>query len=1267
MSDRRCPECQAPLESGALDGICPRCLAGLLFDPGPIPEATLVTEENRATTPPMTTRSVLLELPGYEVTRELARGGMGIVYQATQLEPRREVALKMLLPHQLEAEAFQERFLLEARAIARLEHPHILPVYQVGEHDGVPFFTMKLAAGGSLAERRPRYRRSWREIAELVSTLADAVQYAHERGVLHRDLKPGNVLFDDTGRPYVSDFGLAKLADDTMPEEEPGQVIGTPRYVAPEVAGQGSQLATVASDIYGLGIILYEMLAQKSPFAALSQQALLRMVADAPPPPPSVELRGVPHELDIICMRCLEKDPHRRFQTAGALTEELKRWLAGEPIESLPATRQEQFWRWLRQQQAIVGLTAAIAVLGLVLVVGSVWVAFSLMASRRAVVSERDRARGDLVKARLGEARGLRLSGHIQNRSRALELLSGAAQAEDPVELRNEAAAMLGRWDVGPEEDRHRHAGAGLPVSLSASLDLVADARADGEVRVWKRATGSQLWKLPAAGAPAPSQLEFSPGTRWVAAASEDQFRVVEVSTGAVAVHQAGRWLGFSGDGQLAIYRAPDRHVEYRDIATKKVRRRMPLPSDALDAIAVSDATQTPDVLVQWRDHLEVLSPETGNSLQWLPFHRGEVRAVTWKDGYILVGDNTGGLRLWNMRSGRLRDLAGHRGPVRRLVVSPDGSLAWSVSDDGQTRLWHVRTGQLLGVAELWAPLQFSQDGSRLVYVDGPSFGIAPMMAPVAVQMLPLRFGGSVRHLEFSPDGRWLVGVGQRGVAVLEPFAGQVVCSVEIPGAVSAHFQPEGHRLAVVHRTGIRWFEFREESKRVSLVPAEEVRPPQPQWMGRALGDGNGKTLLIPTAGGTLLGFDLVDGRWISVPSEVGPAGDAMIDPESRWIAVKAGGTQMSVFPATGGKVLRLLEPGYGSPFFSPDGRHLLVAGGEMHQVYTTEDWRVTTIEPTGGGSTTPGMGRWSKYGRVFAVAGPRSGVSIVSTETWKTVVRLEAPLPVSCLAIGPHGRRVAAGTDDDHVAIWGLPELRLAMNPLGLNWTERISPDGVIPATLGVGLAGETWPVVSTEVRIPRRSAGLKKECIDLGNALNEPLDSAEGVFTSPRDRPFGLESGRIQIAGEEFDIRGYLRVSDVSEAEREGAWPRQSSPVGIGRHVTGVSTLLSAIPPRGSVRGAECARMRVRWVDGEEADVPLRLGVEVGGWHGSVGDALVGNAKVAWEGLSEVSEASQCLIRLYRHYWFNPRPKVAVESIRWTASAGGGSLRVLGMVARD
>lgn len=1245
-----------------MDGLCPRCLAGLLFDPGPVPEAGAMADMPPATTPPMTTRSVLLELPGYEVTRELARGGMGIVYQATQLEPRREVALKMLLPHQLEAEAFRERFLLEARAIARLEHPHILPVYQVGEHDGVPFFTMKLAAGGSLAERRTRYRRSWREIADLIGTLADAVQYAHERGVLHRDLKPGNVLFDDTGRPYVSDFGLAKLADDTMPEEEPGQVIGTPRYVAPEVAGQGAELATVASDIYGLGVILYELLAQKAPFAALSQQALLRMVADAPPPPPSAELRGVPHELDIICMRCLEKDPDRRFQTAGALTQELRRWLSGEAIESLPATRQEQFWRWLRQQQAIVGLTAAIAVLGLVLVIGSVWVAFSLVASREAVMTERDRARDDLVKARLGEARGLRLSGMIHVRAKALELLSGAAQAEARVELRNEAAAILGRWDVGPEEDRHSLGGMGLPLALSASLDLVADVRADGEVRVWRRATGSPLWKLRTPLNGAAQGLEFSPGTRWLAVQGKDWVRVLDVSSGAVVLEAVGRWLGFSADGTIGVLQAGTREVEYHDLGAKSLLRRLALPMDAVRALAVSDAPRLPEVLVQWRDHLEVFSPETGDSTQWLPFHRGEVRAVTWKDGYILVGDNTGGLRLWNLRSGRLRDLAGHRGAVQRLVLSPDGALAWSVSDDGQTRLWHVRTGQLLGMAESWQPLLFSHDGARLVYLDGPAFGIAPMLPPVSARMIPLRFGGGVRHVEFSPDGRWLIGVGQRGVALIEPGSGHLLASVELPGSMSAHFATEGARFAVVHRTGIRWMQVRDEARQVSIQVLEEVKPPRPAWFGKALGDGDGKSLAVPISTGGLMGFDLERSLWTEMPKEFAPAGEAMVDPNGRWIAASGAESLLRVFPLQGGNPIPQFTPQYGSPYFSPDGRHLLVAGGEMHRVFTTGDWRPMMAEPTGGGNTTPGMGRWSRYGRLFVVASPRSGVHVVSTESWKTVVRLDSPLPLSSLALGPNGRGVAAGTDDDHVLIWGLPELRQAMTPLGLAWTESISPEGIAVPYVGANTNSPMLSVPQTQVRICVPTIGLGDGLLDLGSRLNEPLDAIEGIFTSPRDRPFGLISGRFRVEGHDFDLRGYIRLS-APDADSRGDWPSQSGRIPVNRKASSIIALFAALPDPGQTPGTEVCRMRVRWSDGVEGEWIVRLGEQIGSWITPVDEAPPASGSVAWRGLSEISEGLHSENRIYRSTWINPRKGVDISSVEWTSVRGGGGMRILGM----
>jgi serine/threonine-protein kinase len=188
-----------------------------------------------------------MRVPGYEITGEIARGGMGIVYRARQLAPDRVVALKMLLPHQLGSHEMAERFRLEVRTLTGLEHPGILPVYQVGQHAELPFFTMKLATGGTLAERKEQFASQWKAIAELVATLADAIQFAHEHGVLHRDLKPGNVLFDDAGRPYVSDFGLAKLIESDTDLTRSADFLGTPHYVAPEIAARTAQHAATST------------------------------------------------------------------------------------------------------------------------------------------------------------------------------------------------------------------------------------------------------------------------------------------------------------------------------------------------------------------------------------------------------------------------------------------------------------------------------------------------------------------------------------------------------------------------------------------------------------------------------------------------------------------------------------------------------------------------------------------------------------------------------------------------------------------------------------------------------------------------------------------------------------------------------------------------------------------------------------------------------------------------------------------------------------
>ena len=300
----RCPACGRVLPSDRLAGLCPACTWQGLF----------AVEEPEVPIPSADPPPALMRVPGYEVSEEIARGGMGIVYRARQLDPPRMVALKMLLPQQLASPHMAERFRLEVRALTELDHPAILPVYQMGEHENLPFFTMKLATGGTLAQQTAEFAGDWRRIAELIVLLADAVQFAHERGVLHRDLKPGNILFDEQGRPYVSDFGLAKLASADSDLTRSMDFLGTPHYVAPEIAAQSARQATTASDIYSLGAILYELLTGRPPFEAEGVPALLKKITEDEPMRPSAVRRATEAKSEARMPKS-ERNPNDELQT----------------------------------------------------------------------------------------------------------------------------------------------------------------------------------------------------------------------------------------------------------------------------------------------------------------------------------------------------------------------------------------------------------------------------------------------------------------------------------------------------------------------------------------------------------------------------------------------------------------------------------------------------------------------------------------------------------------------------------------------------------------------------------------------------------------------------------------------------------------------------------------------------------------------------------------------------------------------------------------
>jgi hypothetical protein len=299
-------------------------------------------------------------IPGYEILGELGRGGMGVVYKARHLELERLVALKMVLAGGHASPTELARFRSEAKAVASLQHPHIVQIHEIGEAEGRPFFSLELVEGGSLADRLDGTPWPGRKAAALVETLARAVQAAHERGIIHRDLKPANVLLTADGQPKVTDFGLAKHLEGEQGQTQSGAILGTPSYMAPEQAAGKSKDIGPATDVYALGAVLYELLTGRPPFRAETPLDTLRQVVGEEPLPPSRLNAKVPRDLETICLKALAKAPGRRYATARELAEDLGHFLKGEPIRARPVGRWEKTVRWVRRNPAVAGLLAAV-------------------------------------------------------------------------------------------------------------------------------------------------------------------------------------------------------------------------------------------------------------------------------------------------------------------------------------------------------------------------------------------------------------------------------------------------------------------------------------------------------------------------------------------------------------------------------------------------------------------------------------------------------------------------------------------------------------------------------------------------------------------------------------------------------------------------------------------------------------------------------------------------------------------------------------------
>jgi WD40 repeat protein/tetratricopeptide (TPR) repeat protein/serine/threonine protein kinase len=982
---------------------------------------------------------------GYEILGKLGRGGMGVVYQARQVSLKRLVALKMIRGG---ADADAEdltRFRTEAEAVAKVRHPHIVQIYEVGEYQGLPFFSLEYCEGGSLAERLKTHPMGPRQAARFVETLARAMHATHERKIIHRDLKPANVLLTAEGEPKITDFGLAKKLDEVVGQTHTGAVMGTPSYMAPEQAAGKTKEIGPAADIYALGAILYELLTGRPPFQAKTTlETVVKVLSEDPVPPQKLKVK-LPTDLETICLKCLRKEPQKRYGTAQALAEDLRRFLDDQPIVARPAGKGERLWRWCRRNPVIAGLTA---------MAGCLLIAVGVVTAISIAKTEEGAAKEKMAQEAKREARRAKseLTQFQENRTKKQK--SEEKKTRDLREHRLYLADMRRAFEAWEKEDllqvrrllrRHRprpghrdnrcwewfllqalsrealysfpgHDKAITALAWSPDGGRLASASEDATVKVWSMAgkepgllfRGKHKARIGAAC--------WSPRGGQLATASADGTLKVWDANSGTSVFSAHTDLQFpnsapdlawSRDGKRIVWQPGGGIVHVYETIQGKVPFSLKWQGKNIGKVCFSPdgsklaleglAAAPPAPIKPADQSIKIIAIDTGKTLHRFEGSPLPLDTLSWSsDGRWLAAARGGSqmtgipgeVTIWNAATGK--EFVRWNPPIeqdRFGFRSGSVQLAWA-GKDKQFRLFAH---------------PFSASG-RPVWDKGPvAAGKGPMVARTqpgfTTRLEVTKFGGSFNAVDrrFHGDHR-----------------------AEITTLV---WSADGRRLASasVDATIKVW----EAGEGIELFSAKEKEDSGKGRQFIAWGPDGNRTVWQPGESKIRV-YEVKTGKAITtLEGYKGKVRSAAVSPDGSWVALRSRDNSLGVWSISTGKRKSVVSSpldSLSSLAFSPDGRQLAIAGrGKVEVVDWDKDKPIVTLRTEWNTEDKECRLEWEANGKTIRLL-QGFHATVWQTRNWQKVLSLSL-VDGARSSLSPDGRRaaniVANDGSGEKIRIW--------------------------------------------------------------------------------------------------------------------------------------------------------------------------------------------------------------------------------------------------------